>query len=115
MPHLPGVSHRRRASLTSAYSLFSGCTAFLQKTFLGCIKADTSACGHTGSRGSSIDETRGHHGEETTAQDETVMDSEQGNSMSPGTKDNTRALEEPTNMALQCSCILYHNCDQAPT
>ncbi|CAO2649835.1 Nn.00g011270.m01.CDS01 [Neocucurbitaria sp. VM-36] len=46
MPHLPGVSHRRRTSLTS-------------------------------SRGSSIDETR--HGEEVNKEDETVMDSEQGN------------------------------------
>ncbi|KAF1846218.1 uncharacterized protein K460DRAFT_367035 [Cucurbitaria berberidis CBS 394.84] len=46
MPHIPGVSHRRRASLTS-------------------------------SRASSIDETR--HGDEVSKEDETVMDSEQGN------------------------------------
>lgn len=33
-----------------------------------------------GSRGSSIDETRFHHGEEVNKEDETVMDSEQGSS-----------------------------------
>jgi len=52
MPHLPIVSKHRRSSLTS-------------------------------SRGSSIDETRRHEGgDETTKEDETVMDSEQGSMLS---------------------------------
>lgn len=39
--------------------------------------------GYLGSRGSSIDETRRHEsGEDVTKEDETVMDSEQGNSTS---------------------------------
>jgi hypothetical protein len=52
MPHLPIVSKHRRSSVNS-------------------------------SRGSSIDETRRHDGgDETTKEDETVMDSEQGNMLS---------------------------------
>jgi hypothetical protein len=57
-----------------------------------------------------MDETR--HGDETNKEDETVMDADQGNSVS--TRHGSTHLEELT-WNLQCSCILYHSCDLAPT
>jgi hypothetical protein len=78
MPHIPGVSHRRRASLTTS-------------AYFVALRRDTASlsqcpqvwvvliCDPVGSRGSSMDETR-HGGDEVNKEDETVMDDAQGSS-----------------------------------
>jgi hypothetical protein len=103
MPHIPGVSHRRRASLTTSayFAALGGNTA---EQTAPTIRESYANCASAGSRGSSFDEAR-HGGDEVNKEDETVMDDAQGSSTATLSRSRRRALARLT---MRCSAVPHH-------